>query len=198
MSLKRRTRTGYHLAFDGLFRGLPGYTGPETKAGVMCYGWLIQKDGEIIARGHGAVARGSDATSNVAEYLALIEGLDALLDLGLKDEPVLISGDSKVVIDQMRGVSQVNAPSMKPLHRRAQRLVSYLTEYEWAWTPRKNNRLADALTRLAVKQMRLDMHEYQSTLWAINPSNQFRSQSKRFLPLIDLRVYHPANSLAAA
>ena len=180
------------LRFDGLFRGIPSNRS-SGKAGVMCYGWLISHHGVLLARGHGAVARGKDATSNVAEYLALIEGLEALIDLGVTQEIIKICSDSRCIIDQMRGAAAVNAPSMIPLHNRAMRLVQRFRKLRWNWTPRKHNKEADSLTRRALSQVRLDPKVYHAALAAIVALNQPKQGSNRFLPLMDLRVYQPVN-----
>jgi ribonuclease HI len=183
------------LRFDGLFRGIPSnHCG--RKAGVMCYGWLISRNGVLLARGHGAVARGKDATSNVAEYLALIEGLEALIDLGVSQETVKICGDSRCIIDQMRGAAAVNAPSMIPLHDKAARLVQHFRKLRWNWMPRKHNKEADSLTRRALRQVRLDPNVYQKAVAAIVTLNKPRRSSNRFLPLMDLRVYQPVNEIS--
>ena len=50
------------------------------------------------------------AGSNAAEYLALIEGLEALEDLRIGNEPVEVRGDAKCVIDQMLGHAAVSSP----------------------------------------------------------------------------------------
>ena len=71
----------------------------------MCYGWLISKGGQVIARGHGGFARGQATNYNIAEYLALIEGMDALLDMGIREELVMVIGDAKSVIDPMQHIS---------------------------------------------------------------------------------------------
>lgn len=191
MSAKRNSQPRYHLAFDGLFRSLPGNTDPGSQAGVMCYGWVISKDRVIIARGHGAVVRGRHATSNVAEYLALIEGLDALLDMNLTDVKLKVSGDAKCVIDQMIGRAAVNAASMKPLHRRASRLAGRFSRLEWVWTPRKDNRPADSLTRRAMKQVRWNSSQLESAV------REMGSQSRLF-PLLDLRVLGPVGATGQA
>ena len=49
----------YNLQFDGLFRGFPGEEQTLTKAGFLCYGWIILRDEAIIARGHGAYRAGT-------------------------------------------------------------------------------------------------------------------------------------------
>jgi ribonuclease HI len=182
----------YSLYFDGLFRGIPGNFNPTEKAGFMCYGWLILDGETIVARGHGAFARGKNATSNVAEYLALIEGLEALKDLGMTGALVEVCGDAQCVIDQMRGVSGVHSPAMKPLHKQAARLAAQFSALVWNWRPRQFNRLADQLTRRAMRQMRLDRSHYLAAVEAIHPAHNSRARSNRLLPVIDLRVYLPA------
>lgn len=182
------------LRFDGLFRGIPSnHSG--RKAGVMCYGWLIYRRSVLLARGHGAMARGKDATSNVAEYLALIQGLEALIDLGITQETVKICGDSRCIIDQMRGVAGVNAASMIPLHDQATRLVQHFRKLRWNWMPRKHNKAADSLTRRALRQIRLDPQAYHAMVNAIDVLNKPKRSSNRLLPLMDLRVYQPVNEI---
>ena len=182
----------YILHFDGLFRGISSRPIPTSKAGIMCYGWLIIEHDLVIARGHGAFARGMDATSNVAEYLALIEGLEALKDLGIQSEPVKVCGDAKCVIDQMRGAASVNAASMKPMFRRAQRLAKNFPNLYWFWLPRSYNKAADSLTRQAMRQVRRDKKTYNAAIRAIGSENRSNSNSYKFLPLMDLRVYQPS------
>jgi ribonuclease HI len=160
----------------------------------MCYGWLIQRGDLVIARGYGGVARGVNATSNIAEYLALIEGLEAYLDAGLQKDAVTIRGDAKCIIEQMQGFSAVNANSLKPLFSRAQRLVAQIEEVWWMWTPRRHNRAADLLTRRAMRQIRQDRQNFAQAEDTINSHIGDGQRSKKLLPLLDLRVYFaPAN-----
>lgn len=177
----------YSLRFDGLFRSIPD----ETKAGFMCIGWVILKDDLLIAQGHGVYARGRDASSNVAEYLALIEGLDAMLDLGIQEESIRVYGDAKSVIDQMRGLSSVNSEHIWPLFMQARRLSSRFPRLHWIWTPRKNNKAADWLTRRAMKQIRFDDDMYQDALRLLTTRNGRVRKTRKLLPLIDLRIYQP-------
>jgi len=177
------------LRFDGLFREVPNPNLEMTKAGIMCYGWLIERDGQAIAHGHGAFARGQQASSNIAEYLALIEGLDALQDFAIPDEPILVFGDAKSVIDQMRGMSQVNAESVKPLHRRASKIARRFFFIEWIWLPRRNNHLADSLTRKALRQIRRDRRNYDAAVQAVTQPARRGWNPMNLLPMLDLRIY---------
>jgi len=181
----------YNLQFDGLFKGFPGEEETLSKAGFLCYGWLILRDESLIARGHGAYARGKDASSNIAEYLGLIEGLDALTYLRVTEEIIQITGDAKCVIDQMQGLASVNSPNIKPLYRRAARLADLFHHLIWEWTPRRNNRLADSLTRRALQQIRMDRNHCLNVARVAHPSDG-RRENRRFFPVLDLRIYHEA------
>lgn len=181
------------LEFDGLFRGAPQDFHLKDDAGFMCYGWVIIRDGVVIARGHGGYARGYGASSNVAEYLALIEGMEALLDLQITHEPVLICGDAKSIIEQMDGSATVSASSIKPLYRKAVKLARHFRKIHWSWTPRRNNHTADALTRRALRQIRAFPEMYE------NAFLQRGRPSARLHSILDLRMYQamaPAYAIA--
>jgi ribonuclease HI len=184
----------YILRFDGLFRLLKDGPASGQKnisaqhGGFMSYGWLISRHQAVIAHGHGVYARGQGASSNLAEYLALIEGLEALTDLGVRREAVEIVGDAKCVIDQMCGLAAVKSPQALPLYRRAARLAQHFEALTWTWTPRQGNREADQLTRRAIRQMRADREGYQAALDALLAGAAGRRQQNRLLPLLDLRV----------
>ena len=109
----------YRLQFDGLFRKIDDDHRSGHKAGLMGYGWLIYKHEILAARGHGVYARVVEANSLVPDYLALIAGLESLIDMGVTSEPVLISVDAKCIFDHLEGTAGVNSPTIKPLYHRA-------------------------------------------------------------------------------
>jgi ribonuclease HI len=174
------------LRFDGLFRSFPGSQALGVNAGILCYGWLITRRGVVAAQGHGAFARSRLVNSSVAEYLALIEGLDAAIDLGVSREMVEVRGDAKTIIDQMRGACDVNAASIKPLYRQASALANRIERVQWVWSPRKNNREADSLSRRAMHQVSRNRCAYQSLAEAML---NFPAQHRQLAPVLDLRVY---------
>jgi ribonuclease HI len=163
----------YTLSFDGLFREKGKSTDTDNEAGIMCYGWLISEGTAIIAKGHGSYTHREVASSNGAEYLALIEGLEALKVLGLKNEPVLVKGDSKSVIDQMQGIAEVTSSRIKTLHRKAKRLSQKMAGLQWQWVPRQQNKAADQLTRHALRQVRRGRKETISTIGETKRSTGF-------------------------
>lgn len=140
------------LNFDGLFRGKEENSGIGDEMCVMCYGWVIMEGSLAIARGYGSYTHQKVASSNGAEYLALIKGLEALSDMGLKNGRVVVIGDAKSVIDQMQGLAEVNSPRIKSLHKKARRLCQKMSGLHWQWVPRNENKVADQLTRHALRQ----------------------------------------------
>jgi ribonuclease HI len=173
------------LQFDGLFRGAPQDLHLNNDAGFMCYGWVILRDGMVIARGHGGYACAQDASSNVAEYLGMIEGIEALLDMHTSRELIVICGDAKSVIEQMQGRACVSANSIKPMYRRACKLVNQFRRILWTWTPRRNNHTADSLTRRALRQIRANPEKYETAF-------QKRHFALGMNPILDLRMYRSA------
>jgi ribonuclease HI len=129
----------------------------------MCFGWLILKKRKLIAQGYGIAARGLNATSNIAEYLGLVDGLEALVDIGIDYEPLRVIGDSKVVINQMKGIARIGTQRVLPLHHKACRLAQLLHVVDWKWVPRKHNKAADQLTRKALREFRSDPLEVEQT-----------------------------------
>lgn len=180
------------LQFDGLFRGAPHDLRLGDNAGFLCYGWVILRDGRVIARGHGGYARSKDASSNVAEYLALVEGLEALLDMHILTETILICGDAKSIIDQMEGRAAVSASSIKPLYKRARKLAKKFQHLFWSWTPRRKNHTADTLTRRALRQIRANPKQYEAVLESFDEQRRGGQQSTRLRPILDLRIYATA------
>jgi ribonuclease HI len=179
------------LHFDGLFRAMPLKSGLANNAGFMCYGWLITRNGVIIARGHGGYARGRGANANVAEYLALLEGLEALLDMNVSHEMVEVVGDAKSVIDQMEGYANVSSEDIKPLYGRARRLARNIQRIQWRWLPRRYNQEADLLTKRAMKQIYNDQESYLAALEMMDPQTSPHGNRKKIRSLLDLRIYQP-------
>ena len=91
-------------------------------------------------------------SNNVAEYAALIAGLQALIDRQRTDCRVVVQGDSMLVIKQMQGEWRVRAPHISLLHDRAQELAGRFRAIEFRWVPREENLDADELSRRAYQR----------------------------------------------
>jgi ribonuclease HI len=90
----------------------------------------------------------------VAEYTALIEGLQAALEWHDAGELVEVRGDSQLAIRQMKGEYQVKSARIRPLHRKARELARQIGRVTWRWVPREQNEEADALSREAYQSVR--------------------------------------------
>ena len=171
----------YELLFDGLFRKAKD----AANAGFMCFGWLIYRHEHLVGQGDGAVGRGVDATSNIAEYLALIDGLQALSDMGVRGQPVRVVGDARVVINQMKGISKINTP----VHRDASKSANTFHNVEWLWVPRKKNKAADRLTRRALQEFLSDKAGFRQARATVLRDNKARRN--RILNLGGMMVFGP-------
>lgn len=87
------------------------------------------------------------ATNNVAEYQALIAGLEASRTKGVDDLAVRL--DSLLLVRQVNGEFRVKAENLKPLHRRAVGLLREFARVEVAHVRRHLNSRADALANAA-------------------------------------------------
>jgi ribonuclease HI len=88
------------------------------------------------------------ATSNVAEYRALIAGLEAAQEFPAR--AVRVRADSMLVIRQLEGKWKVKHPNLLPLHARAMELLREYDEVDLAHVPREENVDADLLVNAAL------------------------------------------------
>ena len=88
------------------------------------------------------------ATNNVAEYRALITGLEKAIELGAKK--VVVRGDSELIIRQMLGQYRVKNEDLKELYDEAQSLYRQFADAKIEHNYRDKNELADRLANLAM------------------------------------------------
>jgi len=92
-------------------------------------------------------------TNNVAEFQGLIQGLLEAQHIS-NMETLVIKGDSKLVINQLRGRWVCKAEHLKPLVNEAKELVRELkdrgVEVSFQHIPRDLNKEADALANSAL------------------------------------------------
>ena len=113
------------------------------RQGTMAYGWLIcdpEDETEVIAFGHRTCGTG---TSNIAEYRALIAGIQGSLKAGI--DVIHIIGDSQLVVKQVTGAFKVNKPELRKHRDRVLELLEQFEDYSIKWVPRRENKRADAL-----------------------------------------------------
>lgn len=134
----REQETGYWTLYcDGASRGNPGPAG----AGAV----LADPQGEVKVERGRALGR---TTNNVAEYQALLLGLEAARDQGVRKLQVF--SDSELLVKQLKGQYRVKNPHLLPLWRRAWQELQKFQAYAIFHVPREQNRRADRLARRAI------------------------------------------------
>lgn len=121
---------------DGAARGNPG------PAGI---GIHIQNIKDI----HDYIG---ETTNNVAEYTALLRGLEETLLLGYKEADFF--SDSELLVKQMKGEYRVKDEKLKPLFMNAQMLVKRFKHFSITHIRREKNKEADELANLGIDRAR--------------------------------------------
>jgi ribonuclease HI len=86
-------------------------------------------------------------TNNLAEYEAILKGMELLLDAGA--EAVEIFGDSKLVISQLIEKYRCESESLFPLWVQCQELMVQFRYINFYWIPRIQNSEANDLAQMA-------------------------------------------------
>jgi ribonuclease HI len=122
---------------DGGARGNPG----PAAIGVVVRnedGAVVEAVGETIGR----------QTNNVAEYKALLRGLELASAHGAS--VVELVGDSELVVRQIEGRYKVKNADLKPLHAKAKEMLGEFDNWEIRHVKRAQNADADALVNQAL------------------------------------------------
>lgn len=132
------------LHTDGGARGNPGPAG----IGVV----LRSPEGEVIAE----LARPiGETTNNVAEYKALIAGLELALDNQVTDLEVKL--DSELVVSQINGLWKIKKDDLRILAARARSLMTRFDRVDVSHVRRELNADADKLANQAMDGAELDV-----------------------------------------
>ncbi len=123
---------------DGAARGNPG------PAGI---GIHIQNIKDI----HDYIG---ETTNNVAEYTALLRGLEEILILGYKE--VHFYSDSELLVKQINGEYRVKNEKLKPLFINANLLIKRLKKFSISHVRREQNKEADKLANLGIDHAQID------------------------------------------
>lgn len=122
---------------DGGARGNPG----PAAIGVVLRdgnGTVLEEVGEKIG----------EATNNVAEYRALLRGIELAADHGAGE--VELIGDSELVVRQVEGRYKVKNAGIKPLHAEVKRALRDFDSWSIRHVPRADNADADRLVNQAL------------------------------------------------
>ena len=122
---------------DGGSRGNPG----PAAIGVV----VRTADGEHVADAAETIG---PATNNIAEYRALLRGIELAREHGASE--LEIYGDSELVVKQIRGEYKVKDAGLKPLHAEARAALADLDSWSFDHVRRENNAHADDLVNQAL------------------------------------------------
>jgi ribonuclease HI len=122
---------------DGGARGNPG---PAAIAAVISTpdGQVIEQRGERIGT----------ATNNVAEYRALLLGLERARELGARE--VELIGDSELIVRQVKGEYKVKHADLRPLRDRVADALEHFDRWSIRHVRREENAAADELVNVAL------------------------------------------------
>ena len=127
----------HRLYTDGGARGNPGPAGIGAR--------LLDAAGDVVEELADSIGT---ATNNVAEYQALLAGLELALDHDVQRLDVFL--DSELVVRQVNGQYKVKDAGLKPLHAQACLLLSRFHEVDVKHVRREQNAEADALVNNAI------------------------------------------------
>ena len=125
------------LSTDGGARGNPG---------PAAYGYVLEAEDGTVLAAHGETI--GVATNNVAEYRALIAGLEKALDLALSEVEVV--SDSELLVKQMTAEYRVKNEALRELSLEASRLARKIGNVSYRAVRREHNELADRLVNEAL------------------------------------------------
>jgi ribonuclease HI/probable phosphoglycerate mutase len=127
------------LYTDGACRGNPGYGG----AGAV----LVDEEGNTVATASKFLGL---CTNNIAEYSALILGLEEALKRRCRRLHVFL--DSELLVKQINGAYRVKSNHLKVLMQDVKRLLSSFDEYTVEHVGRTFNQVADRLANEAIDE----------------------------------------------
>lgn len=121
---------------DGAARGNPG------PAGI---GVVIRNDKEVLLEVADYIGK---TTNNIAEYMALIRGLEEALDMD--ERSVEVFADSELIVKQIKGEYQVKNEGLMPLYYNVKSLIKKFKHFKIAHVPREENEHADELSNKGI------------------------------------------------
>ena len=122
---------------DGGARGNPG---------PAAFGYVLETDDGTVLDARGEAI--GVATNNVAEYRALVAGLEKALELGVTELEVV--SDSELLVKQMTGEYRVKNQALRELSLDAAHLARRLERVGYRAVRREHNDLADRLVNEAL------------------------------------------------
>lgn len=158
IKIKRAITQGVYAKFDGCVE-------PINPGGTASYGGYILEKGKRLHK----IAEiytpmpGELTTNNIAEYAGLRAILEYLISLNKQLMPVVIMGDSKLVIEQMLGKWKIKNGRYKSIALQCRELTSQFRQIDFFWIPREKNRVADRLSKCRLLKMGIVLSNWKAS-----------------------------------
>jgi ribonuclease HI len=133
-AIRAENKWQVYLVFDGGSRGNPG-----AGYGSYVYKGVVSQLKPVMLNYPGTT------TNNEAEYMTLINGLEAILaatrsnDKAPETLRIAVKTDSKLVVEQVSGRWKVKKAELRPLVQKAQKLLGQFKSWEMTWHPRSES-----------------------------------------------------------
>ena len=122
---------------DGASRGNPGPSGIGYQ--------IIDTDGKVLEQGGEFIGF---ATSRVAEYYAMKNGIEHAIRLGLKSARFF--SDSLMVVNQLNGIFSIKNPDIISIYNNIQKLLENFDSVSFTHLSRADNVVADSEANSAI------------------------------------------------
>ncbi len=168
------------LHSDGGSRGNPG------PAGI---GFTLEIEGDVVLAGGAFIG---DTTNNVAEYEALIWGIENALVHGAKQLDLF--ADSELMVKQLTGSYKIKNEGLKALAAHAHELLGRLESWTLTHTLRAGNKQADALVnealdnRAQVGTVAVDYQAQPSSLFDLQPAAEPSLSQKEVTTMVQDQI----------
>ncbi|MBQ9018652.1 reverse transcriptase-like protein [Candidatus Saccharibacteria bacterium] len=126
----RDTANSATVYVDGASRGNPGPSGIGFQ--------IVDANGNTLARGGEFIGF---ATSRVAEYYAMKNGITKAMEHGLKSAKFI--SDSLMVVNQLNNIFAVKNQDVLPIYDNIQKLLANFDSVSFTHVPRSQNAIAD-------------------------------------------------------
>lgn len=125
-----------------------GACAPFNPGGHMGLGCVVQEGKQVVYEYAGYVEQNINNSNNVAEYLALENALDFVLENGYQDDTIFVRGDSKLVINQMIGSWNIKEGKYVDVALRCLEKKKQIKNIRFQWNLREFNKRADELSNV--------------------------------------------------
>ncbi len=124
---------------DGASRGNPGDAG----IGIL----FVDEQDNVVKEIHEYIGK---ATNNVAEYTAMLKALKVALEMNFREIDII--SDSELMVKQIKGEYKVKNEGLKPLYRKACKLLKGFRNFTFQHVRREHNKRADELANRGIDE----------------------------------------------